>query len=242
MSKAKPARSANQHKFHNPGIDEWAPLQRLIGYQFDDVGLLQQALTHKSAHKNHNERLEFLGDAILGYLVAEHLYHTFTDAPEGQLTRMRSAIVKGDTLAEIAVEHDLGDYIKLGIGELKSGGKRRASILADVVESIIGAIYLDAGTEACDEFIQRWFGARMALLDPDFHPKDAKTRLQEFLQSRSQGLPIYDVVDVSGKDHSQTFTVSCQTTMLEEAITAQGPSRKRAEQLAAQSTLEKLQS
>jgi ribonuclease-3 len=135
MSKGKPARFSKQQTFKNPGIDEWAPLQRLIGYQFDDVGLLQQALTHKSAHKNHNERLEFLGDAILGYLVAEHLYHTHTDAPEGQLTRMRSAIVKGDTLAEIAVENGLGDYIRLGIGEMKSGGKRRASILADAVLS-----------------------------------------------------------------------------------------------------------
>ena len=242
MSKAKSSKAINQQKFGNRGIDEWAPLQNLIGYQFENIRLLQQALTHKSAHKDHNERLEFLGDAILGYLVAEHLYHTFSEAPEGQLTRMRSAIVKGDTLAEIAIEQGLGDYIRLGTGEMKSGGKRRTSILADVVESIIGAIYLDAGTEACDEFIHRWFGARMAQLDPNFHPKDAKTRLQEFLQSRSQDLPLYEVVDVSGKDHSQTFTVSCQTSMLEEAITAQGPSRKRAEQLAAQSTLEKLQS
>ena len=241
MSKTKSKRIIQQ-PYTNPGIDEWAPLERLIGHQFTNLSLLQQAVTHKSAHKDHNERLEFLGDAILGYLVAEHLYHTFTEAPEGQLTRMRSAIVKGDTLAEIAVEHGLGDYIRLGTGELKSGGKRRASILADVVESIIGAIYLDAGTDVCDAFIHRWFGDRMAALDPNFHPKDAKTRLQEFLQSRSQGLPIYEVVEVSGKDHSQTFTVSCHTTMLDEDITAQGPSRKRAEQLAAQSTLEKLQS
>ena len=239
MSKASAGSSSQQP--NTASIDPFVKLQRLIDYQFNDVGLLKQALTHKSAHRQHNERLEFLGDAVLGMVVGEHLYKVFPDSPEGKLTRMRSAIVKGDTLAEIALEKGLGEYIQLGAGELKSGGKQRYSILADVVESIIGAIYLDAGMQTCHEFIHAWFGSRIAKLDPDVHPKDAKTRLQEYLQSQAIDLPVYEVVDIKGKDHNQTFTVSCVTATLSVPIQAQGPSRKRAEQRAAQLTLEKLQ-
>jgi len=239
MSKASAGSSSQQP--NTASIDPFVKLQRLIDYQFNDVSLLKQALTHKSAHRQHNERLEFLGDAVLGMIVGEHLFKAFPNSPEGKLTRMRSAIVKGDTLAEIALEKGLGEFIQLGAGELKSGGKQRYSILADVVESIIGAIYLDAGMNQCYDFIHALFGARIAKLDPDVHPKDAKTRLQEYLQSRGIELPVYEVVDIKGKDHNQTFTVSCNTVTLSDPIQAQGASRKRAEQIAAQLTLEKLQ-
>ncbi len=239
MSKAKHSESSRSIA-KNPGLNEWADLQRLIKYQFNDLSLLQQALTHKSAHNKHNERLEFLGDAILGAIIADYLYTRFPESPEGKLTRMRSAVVKGDTLAEIALKQGLGEYIKLGPGELKSGGKRRSSILADSVEAIIGAIYLDAGQQQCVDFIHDWFSEHMQRLDPEYHPKDAKTRLQEYLQAYSHDLPLYEVVAVTGKDHNQTFTVSCTTSLLEQSVTADGPSRKRAEQLAAQYTLEKI--
>lgn len=239
MSKASASSSAQAP--NKASIEPLMKLQRLVDHQFNDISLLKQAMTHKSAHRQHNERLEFLGDAVLGMVVGEHLYKVFPDSPEGQLTRMRSAIVKGDTLAEIALEKGLGEFIQFGAGELKSGGKHRYSILADVVESIIGAIYLDAGMQKCHDFIHAWFGSRITKLDPQIHPKDAKTRLQEYLQSRAIELPVYEVVDIKGKDHNQTFVVSCVTATLADPIEAQGPSRKRAEQRAAQLTLEKLQ-
>ena len=222
------------------GIDRYARLSQRLGYQFSNVELLQQALTHRSAAKQHNERLEFLGDAVLGMVVAQALFKRFPTVPEGKLTRMRSTLVKGDTLAELGREADVGELLKLGPGELKSGGHRRSSIIADAMEAILGAIYLEAGLEATTEVILRLWQSRIDKLDPNEHPKDAKTRLQEFLQSRKLPLPVYEVVDISGKDHDQTFVVHCQIESLGKPMKGKGTSRRKAEQQAARNALEKL--
>ncbi|MEC9263421.1 MAG: ribonuclease III [Pseudomonadota bacterium] len=222
------------------GIDRYARLSQRLGYQFSNVELLQQALTHRSAAKQHNERLEFLGDAVLGMVVAQALFKRFPSVPEGKLTRMRSTLVKGDTLAELGREADVGELLKLGPGELKSGGQRRSSIIADAMEAILGAIYLEAGLDATAEVILRLWQSRIDKLDPNEHPKDAKTRLQEFLQSRKLPLPVYEVVDISGKDHDQTFVVHCQIESLGKPMKGTGTSRRKAEQQAARNALEKL--
>ena len=222
------------------GIDRYARLSQRLGYQFSNVELLQQALTHRSAAKQHNERLELLGDAVLGMVVAQALFKRFPTVPEGKLTRMRSTLVKGDTLAELGREADVGELLKLGPGELKSGGHRRSSIIADAMEAILGAIYLEAGLEATTEVILRLWQSRIDKLDPNEHPKDAKTRLQEFLQSRKLPLPVYEVVDISGKDHDQTFVVHCQIESLGKPMKGTGTSRRKAEQQAARNALEKL--
>ena len=222
------------------GIDRYARLSQRLGYQFNNVELLQQALTHRSAAKQHNERLEFLGDAVLGMVVAQALFKRFPTVPEGKLTRMRSTLVKGDTLAELGREADVGELLKLGPGELKSGGHRRSSIIADAMEAILGAIYLEAGLDTTAEVILRLWQSRIDKLDPNEHPKDAKTRLQEFLQSRKLPLPVYEVVDISGKDHDQTFVVHCQIESLGKPMKGTGTSRRKAEQQAARNALEKL--
>ena len=175
------------------GIDKYRRLYKAIGYTFTNEALLEQALTHRSAAKQHNERLEFLGDAILGMIVGETLFKRFPTVPEGKLTRMRSTLVKGDTLAELAKEASVGELLNLGPGELKSGGHRRSSILADAVEAILGAIYLDSGMDEVRGVIDRLWETRINKLDPNAHPKDSKTRLQEFLQGRKQALPTYEV-------------------------------------------------
>ncbi len=222
------------------GIDRYARLSQRLGYQFSNVELLQQALTHRSAAKQHNERLEFLGDAVLGMVVAQALFKRFPTVPEGKLTRMRSTLVKGDTLAELGREADVGELLKLGPGELKSGGHRRSSIIADAMEAILGAIYLEAGLDTTAEVILRLWQSRIDKLDPNEHPKDAKTRLQEFLQSRKLPLPVYEVVDISGKDHDQTFVVHCLIESLGKPMKGTGTSRRKAEQQAARNALEKL--
>jgi len=222
------------------GIDKFLRLYKAIGYKFKNVALLDQALTHRSAAKDHNERLEFLGDAILGMIIGETLYIRFPDVPEGKLTRMRSTLVKGDTLAELAREACMGELLNLGPGELKSGGHRRSSILADAVEALLGAIYLDSGMDDVRAVIYRLWESRIEALNPNAHPKDSKTRLQEYLQGRKLPLPTYDVISISGKDHAQVFEVSCKVTTLENAISASGNSRRKAEQEAARLTLETL--
>ena len=173
-------------------------------------------------------------------VVAQALFKRFPTVPEGKLTRMRSTLVKGDTLAELGREADVGELLKLGPGELKSGGHRRSSIIADAMEAILGAIYLEAGLEATTEVILRLWQSRIDKLDPNEHPKDAKTRLQEFLQSRKLPLPVYEVVDISGKDHDQTFVVHCQIESLGKPMKGTGTSRRKAEQQAARNALEKL--
>ncbi|MDT0595807.1 ribonuclease III [Glaciecola petra] len=211
-----------------------------IQYDFKNASLLEQALTHRSAAKMHNERLEFLGDAVLGLAIAERVYAKFPDLPEGKLTRMRANLVKGATLAEIARELSLGELIKLGPGELKSGGQRRDSILADAVEAILGAVYLDANLDAVYKVIDILFSERLKALDPNLQIKDNKTRLQEYLQSRQIDLPEYEVVNISGKDHSQTFTVECRIKKLALLQKGVGRSRRIAEQEAAKLILENL--
>ena len=215
-------------------------LQELIAFQFDNSDLLNQALTHRSAHKNHNERLEFLGDAILGMVIAEKLFEKFPKQPEGKLTRMRASLVNRTTLASIAKELDLGQLLLLGTGELKSGGHRRESILSDAVEAIIGAVYLDAGFDKVKKMVIHLFHERLSHLNPDSQTKDSKTQLQEWLQSRRLALPEYQIVDIKGKDHAQTFTVSCSIKSLEKSATSTGQSRRIAEQKAAQILLEKI--
>ena len=168
------------------------------------------------------------------------LFKRFPEQPEGSLTRMRSLLVKGDTLAEIGKEFELGDLLKLGPGELKSGGHRRASILEDAVEAIIGAIYLEAGIEKTETLVLQWFANRLDKLDPNAVDKDSKTRLQEYLQGRKLPLPSYTVIDIKGKDHQQTFVVECRVSGLEQPVCAQGSSRRKAEQDAAKQALELL--
>ncbi len=214
----------------------------LTGYQFGSPALLETALTHRSAGQRHNERLEFLGDAILSYVITDELYRRFPAASEGQLSRLRAGLVKGDTLAAIARDMALGDYLKLGSGELKSGGFRRSSILADAFEAVIGAIYLDGGIEAARQFIYRHFEQRLAECDPDSTLKDPKTRLQEFLQARGRALPEYRVDSVVGEPHKQTFTVTCTVEGMASATVGVASSRRKAEQEAARHALEQLNS
>ena len=220
-----------------PDLDE---LQRRIGYQFKQPERLLLALTHRSFGNQNNERLEFLGDSIVNMVIAEHLYQHFEKAREGQLSRLRARMVKGVTLAEIGREFKLGQYLRLGSGELKSGGFRRESILADAIESIIGAIYLDSDFYTCREQVLRWFEQRLKRLDIQDTQKDPKTRLQEYLQSRQFPLPNYDVISVDGQAHNQTFHVSCALPSLDRKTSGTGSSRRIAEQEAARNALKQL--
>lgn len=198
------------------------------------------ALTHRSYGNQNNERLEFLGDSIVNMVIGEYLFLSFDKAREGHLSRLRARMVKGVTLAEIGREFELGSYMRLGSGELKSGGFRRESILADAVESVIGAIYLDSDFYTCREQVLRWFEPRLTQLDLQDTQKDPKTRLQEYLQSRQFPLPRYDVISVDGEAHSQTFHVSCVLSSLDRKTSGVGSSRRVAEQEAARSALKKL--
>ncbi len=215
-------------------------LQRAIGYTFTDESLLNLALTHRSAGGVHNERLEFLGDAVLSWVIAEELYRRFPEVSEGDLSPMRSTLVKGKTLAELARSFELGEYIKLGPGELKSGGFRRESILADAVEAIIGAVYLDSGNDTVKAMLLNWYQQRLNTIQPGLSQKDPKTRLQEILQARKQALPDYQVVDIKGEAHNQQFTVSCYVEGLDKPLIGISTSRRKAEQAAAELVLEHL--
>lgn len=221
----------------NPDIDK---LTGVIGYQFKDVELLQRALTHSSAGKNNNERLEFLGDSILGWVIAEAIYQRFPQAKEGDMSRLRASLVKGVTLAKIAREFQLGGYIRLGLGEMKSGGHRRDSTLSDAMEAIIGAIYLDSDIDTCKACVLEWFGDRLESLSSADNQKDAKTQLQEYLQARKQALPDYQIINTFGKEHEQTFEVTCSVGLLPKAVLGRGSSRRQAEQQAARQTLDQL--
>lgn len=216
-------------------------LQRRLGYRFDDPGRLLHALTHRSAGPDHNERLEFLGDAILGFEVADWLFRHEQTADEGQLSRMRAQLVKRETLAEVARELQLGDILRLGPGELRSGGQNRDSILADAVEAIIAAVYLDGGIEAARALVRHLLGERLATAGLQLQQKDAKTRLQEHLQARRLPLPRYEVERIDGDQHRQQFTVSCQVEGLDTRSQGQGSSRRKAEQAAAAAFLEALE-
>ncbi len=215
----------------------YSQLAKLLGYQFNDESLLVQALTHRSFKGAHNERLEFVGDALLGMFVAEALYFAFPKATEGELTRMRSQLVKGQTLTEVAKEYDISSWLLLGPGEMKSGGFRRDSILEDAIESIIGAVYLDSDIEQCRTFVLKLLDERLKQVDPSNALKDPKTQLQEWLQSRKRPLPTYEVAGVSGQAHNQTFKISC-TLDNGKLLSATGTSRRKAEQAAARKALE----
>ncbi|MDR8013522.1 ribonuclease III [Ectopseudomonas guguanensis] len=212
-------------------------LERKLGHSFKDQDLMVLALTHRSFAGRNNERLEFLGDAILNFVAGEALFERFPQAREGQLSRLRARLVKGETLAVLARGFELGDYLRLGSGELKSGGFRRESILADALEALIGAIYLDAGMEAARERVLEWLSGELDGLTLVDTNKDPKTRLQEFLQSRACELPRYEVVDVQGEPHCRTFMVECQVALLNEKTLGQGGSRRIAEQVAAAAAL-----
>lgn len=215
-------------------------LNQAIGYQFAHESLLEQALTHRSYARKNNERLEFLGDAILNCTIAQALYHQFPNAKEGQMSRLRAHLVKGDTLAEIGREFKIGDFLRLGSGELKSGGFRRDSILADAVEAIIGAISLDADLAKAQTVLLSWFEDRLANLDLKENIKDSKTRLQEFLQARRLPLPEYQVMTITGEAHQQEFTVHCGVESLDAPMEGIGSSRRMAEQEAAHAALKAL--
>jgi len=215
-------------------------LQGRLGYAFNDPGLLDQALTHRSLGPRNNERLEFLGDAILGFVVAELLYEVEPDAHEGRLTRLRAHLVRRETLAAIARDLDVGEALRLGPGELKSGGRGRDSILADACEAIIGAIYLDAGLSPCRRVLETLYRERLARAAAEMGLKDPKTRLQEVLQGRAHGLPQYTVVNLEGAPHDQSFTVECMADGIPHPVTGFGSSRRKAEQDAAHKALEEL--
>ncbi len=211
-----------------------------LGYECRDPALLEAALTHRSAGGPHNERLEFLGDAVLNCVIAMLVFREFGAADEGDLSRFRSSLVSGEALAVIAAEIGLGDQLRLGSGELKSGGFRRKSILADTLEALFGAVYLDGGFDAAAAVIERLFTPRLDRLPSAAELKDPKTRLQEALQARGLPLPSYVVESVSGEAHSQVFQVSCSVDILGLKTLASGGSRRRAEQAAAQLMLDGL--
>lgn len=221
-------------------VEKLKKLMRVLGYPFQDTTLLQAAITHRSIGHLNNERLEFLGDSVLNFTIAAQLYTQFPKASEGELTRTRALLVRGETVAKIAREMDIGEYLSLGAGEKKTGGHQRESILADALEAIIGAIFLDGGVEACRTKILEWYGTRLDKLIPGESPKDAKTELQEYLQARHLPLPIYHVLDISGDLHSPTFRIECQITALDKSAIGTGNSRRKAEQAAARAALKTL--
>ncbi|HNP64803.1 MAG TPA: ribonuclease III [Woeseiaceae bacterium] len=208
-------------------------LEKTLHYRFQDPELFRQALSHRSATSRNNERLEFLGDAVLDFVISENLFRLRPDATEGDLSRMRALLVKDESLAALAIEIDLGNHLILGSGEMKTGGHRRESILADAVEAILGAVFLDSDFGSCRTVIENLFANRLQSLPDIKELRDPKTRLQEWLQSRKMALPAYDLVASSGQDHKQQFTVSC--TVAERSVTTSGEasSLRKAEQKAA---------
>lgn len=217
-----------------------AALEQHLGHVFTDRPLFEQALTHRSAAANHNERLEFLGDGVLNFTIAAALFEQCPDAPEGDLSRLRAALVREGTLAEIAEEIELGSAIRLGPGETRNGSRRRASIIADGVEALLGAIYCEAGFETTTHVIRRLYAKRLTHLPSADSLKDAKTRLQEWLQGRARQRPEYALVRVTGADHNQYFVTSCTLADSGERVEGGGRGRRKAEQDAARRMLENL--
>jgi len=227
-------------KSSSPLVRPAEHLARRLDLAFQDASLLDSALRHRSAGSNNNERLEFLGDGVLNFIIAEQLFRLKPDATEGELSRLRATLVREDSLAEVARELELGDYLTLGSGELKSGGFRRASILADALEALIGAVYLDRGFDQTVALVLRLFQDKLRDLPEAAVLKDPKTQLQEWLQSRQQDLPTYEVVDVQGAAHAQTFTVACMVTDQSQPSIGKGSSRRKAEQAAARDMLNRV--
>ncbi len=217
------------------------PLSRLcaaLDYVFRQPDLLEAALTHRSVSARNNERLEFLGDALLNLIIAEYLFQQYPGASEGEMSRLRASLVKGETLAELARGLKLGDWLRMGPGELKSGSFRRESILSDTLEAIFAAVYLDSDFVACRDLVLRLYRDWLARLVSAGELKDPKTRLQEYLQARQQPLPIYNVLEIRGEPHTQSFVVECVTAAVRTV--APGGSRRKAEQEAARLALEKI--
>jgi len=215
-------------------------LETRLGYVFRDRKLFERALTHRSFGADHNERLEFLGDSVLNLSAAAWLYHQAARQDEGQLSRLRAALVRAEALADVARAIDLGRFLRLGEGELQSGGAQRESILADTVEALLGAIYLEAGFDKAQEVMRRLFAPLLDSLDAEVVRKDAKTQLQEFLQGQRLPLPSYAVLDVRGAAHQQKFRVECEVAALGLKVTGEGDSRRRAEQDAAARMIERI--
>jgi ribonuclease-3 len=212
-------------------------LSKALDVEFGDPVLLRTALTHRSAKGLHNERLEFLGDAVLNCAIAETLYRRFPDAREGELTRLRSTLVRGETLARLARGLELGDYLIMGSGELKSGGYRRDSVLEDAIEAIIGAVFEDQGVDSARRLIRRLFEHELAAIEPGEKLKDPKSRLQEYQQGRKLALPAYTLVSASGPDHQRHYRVTCAVAGLSGKFHGDGISRRHAEQMAAAAAL-----
>lgn len=215
-------------------------LSQRIAYTFEDNKALELALTHRSFSSKNNERLEFLGDGVLNFIVAHQLFSRFPNLPEGDLSRLRAQLVKEATLADIAVTLELGDMLKLGEGELKSAGWRRPSILSDAVEAIIGAVYLESGFAAAETTVLHLYHEKLDNIDPKVIDKDAKSQLQEYLQSKKIDLPDYEVVSIEGEAHAQSFTVKCYIKKLDITTQGDGTSRRNAEQKAAKLAMEKI--
>ena len=215
-------------------------LEKKIGYVFSDEALLLVALTHKSYSRDNNERLEFIGDAVLGYVIATDLFELHPKVQEDALSLMRVALVRGNILAEVAEEIGLSEYLRLGTGELKSGGRQRPSILADGLEAIIGAVHEDGGIESCRALIRKLLASRLSKLDVN-ELKDPKTRLQEILQAKSEALPVYEVESVEGEDHDLLFEVKCSLPSLNLSEVAIGSSRRLSEKSAAQKVITQLE-
>ena len=220
--------------------EERAALVERLRYRFREPSLLDEALTHRSVSDRNNERLEFLGDAILNFVIASELFHRQPGDTEGGLSRLRASLVNRETLAEIARGLDLGGCLRLGSGERKSGGRRRESILSDALEGVFGAVYIDGGFDACQDLILQLFRDRLDNLPAASDLKDPKTRLQEHLQSRHQPLPSYEVLDVAGQAHEQRFRVACRVESADMHTEGVAGSRRRAEQEAARAMLARL--
>ncbi|MFT8229753.1 MAG: ribonuclease III [Enterobacterales bacterium] len=216
-------------------------LQKKIGYTFQQYEILLQALTHRSASTIHNERLEFLGDAILNYIIAHALYHRFPEINEGDMSRMRSTLVRGNALAEIAKEFGIGKCLRLGFGELKSGGYSRQSILADTVEALIGGVFLDSNIQTIEMLVLNWYQFRLNTINPGNKQKDYKTRLQEYLQKNQLSLPIYVLIQIYGESHEPKFNIQCKLNILNKIIIGNGLSRRKSEQNAAEIALKFLE-
>ncbi|MBA2651195.1 MAG: ribonuclease III [Tatlockia sp.] len=215
-------------------------LANRLGYTFKNLSFLKQALTHCSAGSENNERFEFLGDSILNFIISDALFTMFPEQSEGQLSRLRAFLVKGEMLAEIAVEIELGDFLYLGQGELKSGGFRRASILADALEAVIAAVFLDGGIAESKKLLLKLYSSRLADECLNNNVKDAKTQLQEFLQAQKKPLPEYKLIKIDGEEHDQIFHISCKVSGIKEASLGYGANRRKAEQHAAIQLLQRL--
>ncbi len=218
----------------------FAELCRRLNYNFGNLGLLERALTHSSKSADNYERLEFLGDSVLNFTISSALYDRYPDLAEGELTRLRASLVKKETLAGLARQLELGDFLRLGVGELKSGGFERDSILADALEAVFGAILLDSNIDHARSIILHVYRNILGSVTPDTLEKDPKTQLQEFLQSRCLATPVYNIVAITGEPHDQTFQVECSVPGLEEPIQGIGKSRRSAEQQAAATALKLL--